>query len=150
MPNIPDKIEQKKSGFLLKQSRRSMRFKRWLTVSAASSILVLFSLIAYQFASTWQDYNEHLGASSAAESWLNRKLISYKSIDSYDMLLALRRLEAATLRHAVGNMSQKDLSDQRKQVASMFVTLPPAASSTKIFWSTIHHSTLPTKAPSLF
>ena len=31
MPNIPDKIEQKKSGFLLKQSRRSMRFKRWLT-----------------------------------------------------------------------------------------------------------------------
>ena len=127
MPNIPDKIEQKKSGFLLKQSRRSMRFKRWLTVSAASSILVLFSLIAYQFASTWQDYNEHLGASSAAESWLNRKLISYKSIDSYDMLLALRRLEAATLRHAVGNMSQKDLSDQRKQVASMFVHFAPGS-----------------------
>ena len=127
MPNIPDKIEQKKSGFLLKQSRRSMRFKRWLTVSAASSILVLFSLIAYQFASTWKDYNEHLGASSATESWLNRKLISYKSIDSYDMLLALRRLEAATLRHAVGNMSQKDLSDQRKQVASMFVHFAPGS-----------------------
>ena len=127
MPNAPDKIEQKKSGFLLKQSRRSMRFKRWLTVSAASSILVLFGLIAYQFASTWQDYNEHLGASSATESWLNRKLISYKSIDSYDMLLALRRLEAATLRHAVGNMSQKDLSDQRKQVASMFVHFAPGS-----------------------
>ena len=127
MPNIPDKIEQKKSGFLLKQSRRSMRFKRWLTVSAASSILVLFGLIAYQFASTWKDYNEHLGASSATESWLNRKLISYKSIDSYDMLLALRRLEAATLRHAVGNMSQKDLSDQRKQVASMFVHFAPGS-----------------------
>jgi signal transduction histidine kinase len=127
MPNIPDKIEQKKSGFLLKQSRRSMRFKRWLTVSAASSILVLFGLIAYQFASTWKDYNEHLGATSATESWLNRKLISYKSIDSYDMLLALRRLEAATLRHAVGNMSQKDLSDQRKQVASMFVHFAPGS-----------------------
>jgi signal transduction histidine kinase/CheY-like chemotaxis protein len=127
MPNIPDKIEQKKSGFLLKQSRRSIRFKRWLTVSAASSILVLFGLIAYQFASTWKDYNEHLGASSATESWLNRKLISYKSIDSYDMLLALRRLEAATLRHAVGNMSQKDLSDQRKQVASMFVHFAPGS-----------------------
>ena len=127
MPNIPDKIEQKKSGFLLKQSRRSLRLRRWLTVSAASSILVLFGLIAYQFASTWKDYNEHLGASSATESWLNRKLISYKSIDSYDMLLALRRLEAATLRHAVGNMSQKDLSDQRKQVASMFVHFAPGS-----------------------
>ena len=127
MPSAKDKIEQKKSGFLLKQSRRSIRFKRWLTVSAASSILVLFGLIAYQFASTWKDYNEHLGASSATESWLNRKLISYKSIDSYDMLLALRRLEAATLRHAVGNMSQKDLSDQRKQVASMFVHFAPGS-----------------------
>ena len=127
MPNIPDKIEQKKSGFLLKQSRRSLRLRRWLTVSAASSILVLFGLIAYQFASTWKDYNEHLGVSSATESWLNRKLISYKSIDSYDMLLALRRLEAATLRHAVGNMSQKDLSDQRKQVASMFVHFAPGS-----------------------
>jgi signal transduction histidine kinase/CheY-like chemotaxis protein len=127
MPSVPDKIDQKKTGFLLKQSRRSIRFKRWLTVSAASSILVLFGLIAYQFASTWKDYNEHLGASSATESWLNRKLISYKSIDSYDMLLALRRLEAATLRHAVGNMSQKDLSDQRKQVASMFVHFAPGS-----------------------
>ena len=87
----------------------------------------MFGLIAYQFASTWKDYNEHLGATSATESWLNRKLISYKSIDSYDMLLALRRLEAATLRHAVGNMSQKDLSDQRKQVASMFVHFAPGS-----------------------
>jgi signal transduction histidine kinase/ActR/RegA family two-component response regulator len=43
------------------------------------------------------------------------------------MLLALRRLEAATLRHAVGNMSQKDLSDQRKQVASMFVHFAPGS-----------------------
>ena len=127
MPSVKDKIEQKKSGFLLKQSRRSIHIKRWLTVSAASSILFLFGLIAYQFASTWKDYNEHLGASSATESWLNRKLISYKSIDSYDMLLALRRLEAATLRHAVGNMSQKDLSDQRKQVASMFVHFAPGS-----------------------
>lgn len=127
MPSLQDKVEQKKMGFLLKQSRRSIRLKRWLTVSAASSILILFGLIAYQFASTWKDYNEHLGASSATESWLNRKLISYKSIDSYDMLLALRRLEAATLRHAVGNMSQKDLSDQRKQVASMFVHFAPGS-----------------------
>jgi signal transduction histidine kinase/CheY-like chemotaxis protein len=127
MPSLPDKTEQKKMGFLLKQSRRSIRLKRWLTVSAASSILILFGLIAYQFASTWKDYNEHLGASSATESWLNRKLISYKSIDSYDMLLALRRLEAATLRHAVGNMSQKDLSDQRKQVASVFVHFSPGS-----------------------
>ena len=127
MPSLQDKVEQKKMGFLLKQSRRSIRLKRWLTVSAASSILILFGLIAYQFASTWKDYNEHLGASSATESWLNRKLISYKSIDSYDMLLALRRLEAATLRHSVGNMSQKDLSDQRKQVASMFVHFAPGS-----------------------
>ena len=127
MPSLQYKVEQKKMGFLLKQSRRSIRLKRWLTVSAASSILILFGLIAYQFVSTWKDYNEHLGASSATESWLNRKLISYKSIDSYDMLLALRRLEAATLRHAVGNMSQKDLSDQRKQVASMFVHFAPGS-----------------------
>ena len=127
MPSLQDKTEQKKMGFLLKQSRRSIRLKRWLTVSAASSILILFGLIAYQFASTWKDYNEHLGASSATESWLNRKLISYKSIDSYDMLLALRRLEAATLRYSVGNMSQKDLSDQRKQVASMFVHFAPGS-----------------------
>ena len=127
MPSLQDKVEQKKMGFLLKQSRRSIRLKRWLTVSAASSILILFGLIAYQFASTWKDYNEHLGASSATESWLNRKLISYKSIDSYDMLLALRRLEAATLRYSVGNMSQKDLSDQRKQVASMFVHFAPGS-----------------------
>ena len=127
MPSLQDKVEQKKMGFLLKQSRRSIRLKRWLTVSAASSILILFGLIAYQFVSTWKDYKEHLGASSATESWLNRKLISYKSIDSYDMLLALRRLEAATLRHAVGNMSQKDLSDQRKQVASMFVHFAPGS-----------------------
>lgn len=127
MPSLQDKVEQKKTGFLLKQSRRSIRLKRWLTVSAASSILILFGLIAYQFSVTWKDYNEHLGVSSATESWFKRKLISYKSIDSYDMLLALRRLEAATLRHAVGNMSQKDLTDQRKQVASMFVHFAPGS-----------------------
>ena len=124
---MPGKTTQKKSDFLLKQSRRSLRLRRWLTISAASSILVLFGLIAYQFSNTWRDYNTHLGVRSAAESWLNRKLISYKSIDSYDMLLGLRRLEAANLRYAVGSMSQKELSDQRKQVASMFIHFAPGS-----------------------
>ena len=124
---MPDKAAQKKSDFLLKQSRRSLRLKRWLTISAASSILVLFGLIAYQFSNTWKDYDTHLGVRSAAESWLNRKWVSYKSIDSYDMLLGLRRLEAATLRHAVGSMSQQDLTDQRKQVASMFLHFAPGS-----------------------
>jgi len=124
---MEDKTVQKKSGFLLKQSRRSLRLRRWLTISAGSSILVLFGLIAYQFSNTWKDYNAHLGDSSAAESWLNRKWVSYKSVDSYDMLLGLRRLEAATLRYAVGRMSQKDMSDQRKQVASMFLHFAPGS-----------------------
>ena len=127
MQSKPDKTAQKKTGFLLKQSRRKLRLKRWLTISAASSILIFFGLIAYQFSNTWQDYNAHLGVSSATESWLNRKRISYKSIDSYDMLLGLRRLEAATLRYAVGSMSLKDLSDQRKQVASMFLHFAPGS-----------------------
>ena len=127
MQSLSDKTAQKKSGFLLKQSRRSLRLRRWLTISAASSILVLFGLIAYQFSNTWKDFNTHLGVKSAAESWLNRKWVSYKSIDSYDMLLGLRRLEAASLRFAVGSMSQKDLSDQRKQVASMFVHFAPGS-----------------------
>ena len=127
MQSLSDKTAQKKSGFLLKQSRRSLRLRRWLTISAASSILVLFGLIAYQFSNTWKDFNTHLGVKSAAESWLNRKWVSYKSIDSYDMLLGLRRLEAASLRFAVGSMSQKDLSDQRKQVASMFLHFAPGS-----------------------
>ena len=127
MQSLSDKTDQKKSGFLLKQSRRSLRLRRWLTISAASSILVLFGLIAYQFSNTWKDFNTHLGVKSAAESWLNRKWVSYKSIDSYDMLLGLRRLEAASLRFAVGSMSQKDLSDQRKQVASMFLHFAPGS-----------------------
>jgi signal transduction histidine kinase/ActR/RegA family two-component response regulator len=127
MQSMPDKAAQKKTGFLLKQSRRALRLKRWLTISAASSILILFGLIAYQFSNTWKDYNAHLGVSSATESWLSRKLISYKSIDSYDMLLGLRRLEAATLRYAVGSMSQKEMSDQRKQVASMFLHFAPGS-----------------------
>ena len=127
MQNMPDKAAQKKTGFLLKQSRRSLRLRRWLTISAASSILILFGLIAYQLSNTWKDYDTHLGARSAAESWLNRKWVGYKSIDSYDMLLGLRRLEAAALRHAVGSMSQKDLSDQRKQVASMFLHFAPGS-----------------------
>ena len=127
MKSLADQTAQKRSGFLLKQSRRSLRLRRWLTISAASSILVLFGLIAYQFSNTWKDYNAHLGVSSATESWLNRKLISYKSIDSYDMLLGLRRLEAASLRFAVGSISQKELSDQRKQVASMFLHFAPGS-----------------------
>ncbi len=127
MLRMPGKTAQKKTGFLLKQSRRSLQLRRWLTISAASSILILFGLIAYQLSNTWKDYDTHLGARSAAESWLNRKWVGYKSIDSYDMLLGLRRLEAAALRYAVGSMSQKDLSDQRKQVASMFLHFAPGS-----------------------
>ena len=128
MQSFQDKTEQKKTGFLLKQSRRSIRLKRWFTVSAASSILVLFGLIAYQFASTWKDYNEHLGVSSATESWLNRKLISYKSIDSYDMLLALRRLEAATLRHA-GQIEDRQAYWALQAPADLEAQQPPESSS---------------------
>ena len=73
---------------------------------------------------TWQAYNETFGAKAATKDWLNRKLTSY-SIDTYEELLAVKRLQIYCLRFAQGAMDEEDFNLYRRQVIGSFASFKP-------------------------
>jgi len=106
--------------------RQHKRYRRNQVVVAwmAALIAALFVAMGLEYSSIWRSYNAHLGPASATEDWITRKLSSY-SLDSYDMLIALRRLESVALRHAIGAVSREQLGLQRRQVQSVLAHYGP-------------------------
>lgn len=100
--------------------RRRRRLLDWI----AAGFVVLFAGICFQFTQIWQDYNTHLGASRVAEDWLTRRMSTY-SLDSYNMLTELSRVESTSLRFAMGTATQGQLELDRQQVRLVLAQYDP-------------------------
>ena len=87
-------------------------------------LLALFASIGLEGARTWRAYNQTFGAKAASKDWLNRKLTSY-SIDTYEELLAVKRLQIYCLRFAQGSMDEEDFNIHRRQVIGSFASFKP-------------------------
>ena len=105
--------------------RRLDARRRWLWAGALGVLLTaLFVGIIYSGARTWWAYNETFGASSASKGWLQREGASY-SVDVYDELLAVRRLEIYCLRFAGKSMSKGQFNLLRRQVVGSMLNFAP-------------------------
>lgn len=91
--------------------RRRRRVLGWI----AAGFVVLFAGICFQFAQIWRDYNTQRGAPQAAEDRLSRGQPSIGR-DSYEVLTGLSRVEATSLRYAVGAATREQLAIDRRQV----------------------------------
>ena len=87
-------------------------------------LALLFAGIGVEGVLTWRAYNETFGAKNASKDWLNRKLTSY-SIDTYEELMAVRRLQIYCLRFAQGAMDEDDFNVYRRQVIGSFASFNP-------------------------
>lgn len=87
-------------------------------------LALLFAGIGVEGVLTWRAYNETFGAKNASKDWLNRKLTSY-SIDTYEELMAVRRLQIYCLRFAQGAMDEDDFNVYRRQVIGSFASFKP-------------------------
>lgn len=98
--------------------RQSIKRNRAVVMGLAAALAVLIALISVQFEKSWRDYNTAFGANSPIQGWLGGKLNSY-SLDTYDMLLSLGRIESLYTRHAAGSSTLFELSEQRRQMTTM-------------------------------
>lgn len=87
-------------------------------------LAALFAAIGLEGLRTWQAYEETFGAENASKPWLNRKLTSY-SVDTYEELLAIKRLQNYCLQFALGLMDRDDLNIHRRQVVGAFSAFMP-------------------------
>jgi signal transduction histidine kinase len=87
-------------------------------------LAVLFVAIGAEGVRTWKAYEETFGAKSASKDWLNRKLTSY-SVDTYEELMAIKRLQNYCLQFALGMMDRDDLNIHRRQVIGAFASFKP-------------------------
>lgn len=98
-----------------------------MLIGALSAVLVaLFAGIIFAGASTWYAYNETFGARSATKGWLQREGASY-SVDVYDELMAVKRLEVYCLRFAGNRLSKDQFNLLRRQVVSTIVSFEPGS-----------------------
>src|SRR5450755_238283 len=81
----------------------------------------LFAGIGFEGIQTWMAYNDTFGARTASKDWLTRKFISY-SIDTYEELLAVKRLQIYCLRFATNRMDADDFNLHRRQVIGSFAS----------------------------
>ena len=96
-----------------------------MIVALSVTLILLFAAVNIQFYRTWSNYNHYLGERSPTQSWINRKQLSF-SLEVFDMLVGIKRLEVACLRYAVGNISDLELMVQTQQVSGMIVHFNPA------------------------
>ena len=104
--------------------RQSIKRNRAVVMGLAAALAVLIALISVQFEKSWRDYNTAFGANSTTQGWLGGKLNSY-SLDTYDMLLSLGRIESLYTRHAAGSSTLFELSEQRRQMTTMLSHFEP-------------------------
>lgn len=105
--------------------RRAEVYRRRLVVGTLAAVLIgLFAGIIFAGASTWYAYNQTFGARSAAKGWLQREGASY-SVDVYDELLAVRRLEIYCLRFSAGLISKDEFNLLRRQADSTIEHFAP-------------------------
>ena len=81
----------------------------------------LFAGIGFEGIQTWRAYKDTFGARTASKDWLTRKFISY-SIDTYEELLAVKRLQIYCLRFATNRMDADDFNLHRRQVIGSFAS----------------------------
>ena len=110
------------------QPPRQLENRQWWRRAGALAalLIVLFAGIVLAGARTWWAYNQTFGASSASKGWLQREGASY-SVDVYDELLAVRRLESYCLRFAVGKMDRTQFNLQRRQVVGTLANFEPGS-----------------------
>ena len=84
----------------------------------------LFLAIGVEGVLTWKAYEESFGAKNASKDWLNRKLTSY-SVDTYEELMAIKRLQNYCLQFALGMMDRDELNIHRRQVVGAFTAFKP-------------------------
>jgi signal transduction histidine kinase len=87
-------------------------------------LVALFAAIGVEGLRTWQAYQDTFGAKNASKDWLNRKLTSY-SVDTYEELFAIKRLQNYCLQFALGSMDRDDLNIHRRQVVGAFASFKP-------------------------
>jgi signal transduction histidine kinase/CheY-like chemotaxis protein len=87
-------------------------------------LVVLFAAIGAEGFRTWNAYEDTFGAKNASKDWLNRKLTSY-SVDTYEELMAIKRLQNYCLQFALGMMDRDDLNIHRRQVVGAFSAFKP-------------------------
>lgn len=87
-------------------------------------LAALFSAIGYEGLLTWRAYQETFGAQNASKDWLNRKLTSY-SVDVYEELFAIKRLQNYCLQRAIGKMDEDEFNVHRRQVVGAFASFLP-------------------------
>lgn len=109
-----------------KRHRKKFLFERRVVVASALLLVSLFMAVNLQIFETWRELNKTLGDSSPTQSWLERKLMSF-SLDTYDMFLSLRRLEAMALRHSLGQISTETLDQHRRQVIGNLFHFQPGS-----------------------
>jgi signal transduction histidine kinase/CheY-like chemotaxis protein len=97
---------------------------RKLIWSLGVLLVALFAAIGVEGSRTWKAYGETFGARDASKDWLSRKLTSY-SVDTYEELLAIKRLQIYCLRFAQGSMDIDDFNIHRRQVIGSFATFKP-------------------------
>lgn len=92
--------------------------KRQLFVFVVVGIIaVIFILINIQFYKIWTGYRAAFGPASQTQVWLDRKPIN-DSLDTLEILSALRRLESACLKHSLHQVSLNELQTQRQAVGT--------------------------------
>lgn len=106
--------------------RTTLRLGRPQTLIWPLGILLvaLFAAIGVEGLRTWQAYQDTFGAKNASKDWLNRKLTSY-SVDTYEELFAIKRLQNYCLQFALGSMDRDDLNIHRRQVVGAFASFKP-------------------------
>lgn len=87
-------------------------------------LLLVFCGIVAVGVQTWLAYNETFGAHAATKDWLHRKITSY-SVDAYEELLAVKRLQIYCLRFATKSSTLEDFNIKRRQVVSTFSSFAP-------------------------
>jgi signal transduction histidine kinase/CheY-like chemotaxis protein len=87
-------------------------------------LVALFAAIGVEGLGTWKAYEDTFGAKNASKDWLNRKLTSY-SVDTYEELLAIKRLQNYCLQFSLGMMDRDDLNIHRRQVVGAFASFKP-------------------------
>lgn len=103
---------------------RKLGWPRSVVWTIGVLVCALFTGIATEAFLTWRAYNQTFGARTASNDWLNRRLTSY-SVDTYEELLAIWRLQLHSQRFASGAIDREEYSLQRRQVVSAFDTFTP-------------------------
>ena len=89
-------------------------------------LAILFAGIAIEGALTWVAYDQTFGARAASKDWLHRKVSSY-SVDAYDELLAVRRLQIYCLRFAAKSLPTDQFNLLRRQVVGASGNVAPGS-----------------------